>query len=77
MLLPVLDSLSSNEEGGDRRVDSSPVFFLKSVFTQVRRGWGKTKHSTTEGRGAPPSQGRPGGGWRGLVWLGKADFESA
>lgn len=77
MLLPVLDSLSSNEEGGDGRIDSSPVFFLKSAFHSGQKRMGQNQTLTTEGRGAPPSQGRPGGSWRGPVWLGKADFESA
>lgn len=46
MLLPILDYLSLEDQGGDENVDTlSPAFSLKSAFTQVRRDWGKTKRS--------------------------------
>lgn len=46
MLLPILEYLSLDDQGGDGNVGaSSPAFSLKSAFTQVRRDWGKTKRS--------------------------------
>lgn len=73
MLLPVLDSLSSNEEAGDGHVDSSLPSSSSLLFTQVRRGWGKTEHSRLKaGEPRPVRRGLrvPGGacaGWERLI----------
>lgn len=77
MLLPVPDSLSLNEEGSDGRVDSPHAFSLKSAFHSGQKRTGQNQTLATEGRGVPPNQARPDGGWIGLVWLGKGYFESA
>lgn len=68
MLLPVPDSLSLNEEGSDGRVDSPLPSPSSLLFTQVRRGRGKTKHSRLKAGGSRPI--RRGLMAAGLAWSG-------
>lgn len=68
MLLPVPDSLSLNEEGSDGRVDCPLPSPSSLLFTQVRRGRGKTKHSRLKAGASRPI--RRGLMAAGLAWSG-------
>ena len=53
MLLPILDYRSLNDQEGDRNIDSSPAFSLKSAFHSGQKKSGQNKAIMTEGQGNP------------------------
>lgn len=75
MLLPLLDCLSRDDQGGDGNVDFIPCFLPPVCFSPRSEETG-TKHTNHAGKaGEPTNQVCPDGGWFGLVQLGKVYFE--